>query len=315
MGDDEIVVAVDGSAPSLAATRWAAVEAARRDLPLRLVHACVPAPRPYPRTREEQVALFHALPDHGRTWLREAQGLAERTCPGVVVRQDLRVGHAVAVVVAAAERAVLVASGARGLGGFDGLAVGSVASGLAHHAQCPVVIVRDDRFPVAAEPIVVGVDGSAAGAAALAFAVGEAVLHGVDLEVVHTWSPVAFPDMWAVQPLDADLADLAAREESLLRRLVEPHRVAHPGLTVRTVVVRDRPVRALLDRAAGARLLVVGSRGRHAHPGVGLGSTSASLAHVSPVPLAVVRAASTSDNENPVWREHERDGLQRTEES
>ncbi|GAA3044099.1 universal stress protein [Actinokineospora globicatena] len=315
MGDDEIVVAVDGSIPSLAAARWAAVEAGQRGLPLRLVHACVRAPTPYPRTRDEQVAVFHALSDHGRTWLREAQGLVERTCPGLDVRQDLRVGQAVAVVLAAARRAVLVVTGARGLGGFDGLAVGSVASGLAHHAPCPVVIVRDDRFPVADEPVVVGVDGSAAGAAALAFAVGEAVLHGVDLEVVHTWSPVAFPDMWAVQPLDADLAALAAREEGLLRRLVEPHRAAHPGLTVRTVVVRDRPVRALLDRAAGARLLVVGGRGRHAHPGVGLGSTSASLTHVSPGPLAVVRAAPVPDNENPIGREHEGDGLQRTEES
>jgi nucleotide-binding universal stress UspA family protein len=63
----------------------------------------------------------------------------------------------------------------------------------------------------------------------------------------------------------------------------------YPDVRVDRVVLRDRPVRALLRLAENAQLLVVGSHGRGGFSGMLLGSTSQALVYHSPCPLAVVR--------------------------
>jgi nucleotide-binding universal stress UspA family protein len=45
-------------------------------------------------------------------------------------------------VLEASEGAWMVVLGARGLGGFKGLLLGSVSQQVVHHAPCPVLIVR-----------------------------------------------------------------------------------------------------------------------------------------------------------------------------
>jgi len=140
----EIVVGVDGSESALRALEWATEEARLRASRLLIVTAWhVPigaygasgfAPPVAPSLREsvqqegERVA--------GRA-VRQAQeaGLEQ-------VVQLVREGQAAHVLIQAARDAELLVVGSRGHGGFASLLLGSVSQQCAHHARCPIVIVR-----------------------------------------------------------------------------------------------------------------------------------------------------------------------------
>jgi nucleotide-binding universal stress UspA family protein len=65
----------------------------------------------------------------------------------------------------------------------------------------------------------------------------------------------------------------------------------HPEVPVRRVLARGRPAPSLLQEAAQAQLVVVGSRGRGELAGlVLLGSVGNVLVHRSPCSVAVVRS-------------------------
>lgn len=136
-----IVVGVDGSPASQAALRWAAGEADLRGCELDVVHAwspivfapvtgMVPTPTLAPEDLEREAIelLRHALADAGSP--RSARAV---TASGGVVE----------VLLSHAKGADLLVVGSRGRGGFTGLLLGSVSQQVAHHAPCPVVIVRD----------------------------------------------------------------------------------------------------------------------------------------------------------------------------
>lgn len=183
-----VVVGIDGSESALEAVRWAAREADRRQVPLRLVNAFG-----WPDTRHIGDAGFgggsrEVLLRSARKELAAAAAVADQAAPGMVVEQQLVVGFPVPVLQAEATRAQLVVLGHRGLGGFTGLLVGSVAVALAAHAACPVIVVRGSGLDAPSEgPVVVGVDGSPTSEAAIAFAFGAAAARGVPLVAVHTW--------------------------------------------------------------------------------------------------------------------------------
>jgi nucleotide-binding universal stress UspA family protein len=142
-----VVVGVDGSEPALRAVRWAAPEAARRRVPLRVVTA-------FEWTHDRalgQVGLGTSyreiMQGVARRSLDDAVQVARQTVPDLEVEPRLVVGCPIPVLTAEAERAQLVVLGDRGLGGVTGLLVGSVAVALAAHADSPVVLVRGDEAP------------------------------------------------------------------------------------------------------------------------------------------------------------------------
>ena len=61
---------------------------------------------------------------------------------GVLVERRVVEGPAATVLVDESRQADLLVVGSRGYGGFAGLLLGSVSQQCAHHAACPVVIVR-----------------------------------------------------------------------------------------------------------------------------------------------------------------------------
>lgn len=133
-----IVVGLDSSEGSERALRWALDEAELRGAELELVHSFPPP---------EMVALpaVVTLPsdDELRKGAEEIidQALANVGGPrDVPVVRTVRSGGAASVLCEAAEGADLLVVGARGLGGFRGLLLGSVTHQVVAHAPCPVVV-------------------------------------------------------------------------------------------------------------------------------------------------------------------------------
>ena len=149
-----IVVGVDGFEPSMAALRWAIHQA-------RLTGAVV-----------EAVTAWHV--PVGTGWLPAADMpdyqedafdvLAEAMAQMYVIDPDVEVcprvvkGQAGQVLVDAAEGADLLVVGCRGHGGLVGAMLGSVSQFCAHHAPCPVVIMRGK--PALCQPAGTGVRAS-----------------------------------------------------------------------------------------------------------------------------------------------------------
>ncbi|MFI9012327.1 universal stress protein [Actinosynnema sp. NPDC053489] len=279
-----IVVGVDGSDTAVEAAGWAAAEAARHRVPLKLVHAYVLPTHSYPELVLTGPEVQRAFETQGRQWLDDVAGTVRAVAPEV--ETSLVVAPPTAALIAESRTARLVVVGSRGLGGFSGLLVGSVAVAVSTHGACPVVVVRD---PAPGDgPVVVGVDGSPVSEEAIAFAFEEASLRDAPLTAVLAWTDFQLDSpfgSWAT----VDWSQVEADQRQLLAERLAGWQERYPDVRVDRRVVRGGPARALLQAARDARLLVVGSRGRGGFTGMLLGSTSQSLVYHATCPLAVVR--------------------------
>jgi len=138
-----IVVGVDGSEESKAALRWALDEGRLRSASVRAIYAWA---FPHMATWSGYIAPAQLNIDalqHDAEELLDSV-IAEANTEGVDVGRAAVQGSAAQVLVEAAAEADLLVVGSRGHGGFAGLLLGSVSQQCAHHAPCPVVIVRGE---------------------------------------------------------------------------------------------------------------------------------------------------------------------------
>ncbi|MER6984686.1 universal stress protein [Streptomyces carpinensis] len=139
-----IVVGVDGSDSSKQALRWAVRQAKLTGDVVEAVtawnlppfHLSVPRWLP-PETGDEA-----ALESQARTGLAAAVEETVGSQPPVEVRTAVWNGTAATALLDAARDASLLVVGSRGLGGFSGLLLGSVAQHCTQYAACPVVVIR-----------------------------------------------------------------------------------------------------------------------------------------------------------------------------
>jgi nucleotide-binding universal stress UspA family protein len=285
-----IAVGVDGSPPSKVAVDWAAREASLRGLPLTLVHV-IPSSltRMWPQVpTPPELQEWHEL--NGHEILRQARQVAEDAAKGrngIEMSSHIVTGNASATLIDLSKEAAMIVVGCRGLGAIGRRLLGSVSWGLLHHAKCPVAVIHneDPLMPTPAmAPVVVGIDGSPASELATAIAFDEASRRGVELVAVHAWSDYgayALPGVtWSDMQKDA--------EEILAERMAGWHE-RYPDVTVRRIVVRDRPAHQLLDQSESAQLTVVGSHGRGGFAGMLLGSVSSAVAESARMPVIVAR--------------------------
>lgn len=163
--------------------------------------------------------------------------------------------------------------------------------------------------PAPADSIVVGHDGSLGASEALDFALELA--HGlkVPVVIVRSWTIDTAP-----KPPEAEFgfvssfAEIARVVDDNVRADTQSAIAAHPAVAVDFRVALGQPAEVLIDIAARARMLVVGSRGRGGFRSLLLGSVSEQCVRHAICPVLVVRRRHGSDAPSGTFAEVEEDG-------
>jgi nucleotide-binding universal stress UspA family protein len=138
-----VLVGHDGSEWAQEALAWAARLAGRAGLELHVIRAWSMTTAPRPATWEP--GYVPPLTDFEQAVRDELDAHVARAGldPPVQVRTHVLHRPPAKGLIEAAKEADLLVVGARGLGGFSGLLLGSVSDQCVHHAPCPVTVVRD----------------------------------------------------------------------------------------------------------------------------------------------------------------------------
>lgn len=286
-----ILVGYDGSENAEQALGWAIAEAKRTGQRLSILTAySIPT---YNSIGMEAVAVSvaeddsvkqgaQAIADQGRTRAREA---------GVEAEALTAFGDATGVMRDLSERADLLVLGARGRGGFIGLLVGSTASSVPGHAQCPTVVVPKNADAATAgereQVVVVGMDGSERGRVAALEAAERAQFRGLTLVLVCALAPINPAAVAWVPPAEA--ADGMKKEVQVQLDAAREWLLSHfPELEIQTRIIDGTPQRVLVSLSESVALTVVGARGGGGFMGMLLGSTSQAVLSQARGPILVV---------------------------
>jgi nucleotide-binding universal stress UspA family protein len=256
---DAIVAAADGSEQSLRAVEWAACEAAMRGAALQIVTVPVLRRRMAWESGPEGApqAVADAIVRSCDRVLARAAGRAAEVEPGLDVRTALWSGPPARALCEAASHASMLVAGSRGSGRLAAMVLGSVSRHVATHADCPVVVAREETAAAHRE-IVVGVRDLDQ-PAAIGFAFEEAALRKARLRIVHAWHWF-LPEMRLTDTgrADADTDDITAEATQWLAGLVSFWREKYPEVDVAENVAHGRPARILAGCPARADLTVLG---------------------------------------------------------
>ncbi len=274
---NKIIVGVDGSDHAAVALRWAARQGELRGVEVVAVFAWNYFDQGY---RSPGQVL---LPDFGEA---EAEQLLEDAVAAAGAGHDvsrLTINDPVSdALLETAGHDDLLVVGARGLGGFKVLLLGSVSQRTLELASCPVAVIHGEETAARTGTIVVGFDGSPSSMGAVRWAAAQAAASGEPLRIVHAWQPPAYTEVAAPQVIDA----LAEGARHLVADALEDPSL--DGLDATSEVVCAGAAHALLDQEADASMIVVATRGRGPIKRVLLGSTSRQVTTHATVPVVVV---------------------------
>ncbi|MGW4719075.1 universal stress protein [Nocardia sp. NPDC004260] len=287
----KIVVGVDGSDGSWTALRWAARFAADRGRELEILHGMDAVGNDWVLGDYEVVipSVLDVIRQQGQDVVARAERVARSVAPELRISSRATTDTGKQLLIEHSAEAYAVVLGATGNAGtFAHL--GSTLLAVTAHARGAVVVVRTDPDADGtvhtSGPVVVGVDGSPVGDAAIEAAFTEAAERDVELVAVHVWSD------WDSGRF-AGHAHRAEAELDNIERAVLAERVAgwqekFPEVRVARKVEVSAPASHLLSWSNVAQLLVVGSRGRGGFAGMLLGSTANTLVQHASCPVMVV---------------------------
>ncbi|WP_198520703.1 universal stress protein [Kitasatospora sp. CB02891] len=280
---DSVVAGVDGSAESAAAARWAAADALRRGVALRLVTVVSPSGSAF----GHREPAGHRLPEFATTLRAELV----HALPGLDVSCEAIPGEPWSVLAAAGEKQWLLVLGSRGSGRLAGRLLGSVALRTAAEARCPVVLVPEGAAdPDGSGEVVVGASGERPSGAVLGFAFEEAARRGAVLRALEGGAEPHGP-----LRTDAPIGPAEVRRSLVEARTVRlqdalaPWQEKFPEVRTVAEVTGWGASRALLEASRGAALVVLGRRAP-AHPLAAphLGHLAHAVVHHAHGPVAVV---------------------------
>ena len=238
-----VVVGVDGTECGLGAVKWAAQEAARRDAPLRMVHATAPPRR---HDREDPAALE---PPHAKRIVAQAYTVAKHTEPGVRSVTEIVAGDPTKALLTAAAEGQLVVLGKSTTGAADEWILAPVAVRVSARSPRPVVLVPRPRGAMPADrPVaaVLGVGDPGDDERVAEFAAEAARRAGTALLVLQTRRPhSAVSDDWTQHD-----AEWAERFPGL-----EVRRTDLPGATANQVLTATCPAPLVVLSAGHGSLL------------------------------------------------------------
>ncbi len=248
-----IVAGIDGSIPSRTMVEWSVKRAATMspDAELLLIHVIDTADGDGELGADE-------LRTTASRMLEEETQRARSLHPHLSVRAELLEGPLVGTLIAAATEADadLIVVGTHKTGFSRGRLFGSRSLQIAAESTIPVAIIPESSRRLRSG-IVVGVDESNGGAAAIEFAAAEAERTNQELTLIRCWEP---PMSRTGEAESIRMAE-KAYETQAKRRLSDAVVLIHQHH--RTLVTRSRSIRrpaadALLDAATSASLLVIG---------------------------------------------------------
>ncbi len=285
-GRHGVLVCVDGSAASDAAVAWGAREAIMHRLPVTLMYAVPPVVVGWPVGQ-----LYEEMPQWQKDDAQQVMDRARKAATAALrdgespeIRTETVYSSVAPALIAASAQARMVVTGAQGLGPLGRLLLGSVTTGLVHHAHCPVAVIHAGAEPDPGAPVLLGIDGSPASEAATALAFDEASRRGVGLLALHAWSDVGvFP------VLGMDWHDRENEGHEILAERLAGWQEQYPDVRVERILHCDKPSHWLVKESERAQLVVVGSHGRGGFPGMLLGSVSSGVVQAAQVPVIVVR--------------------------
>lgn len=282
-----VTVGLDGSPESLSAARWAAEEAEKRKLTLRLLHAW-PLLAPEPARVPSEVDQNY----WAKRLVHTAQAELGTRHPGLAVVGSLVAEDAREALLQAAAESELLVLGSRGLEPVESYFLGDVSMPVVARAERPVVLVRAEPTPeeqpaAPAARVVVALKLRGSCDEVLDFAFHSAAARGVPLLAVHGRSVPFHARMpWGVDHDVREELTKDARKE--LGKALRPWHEKYPQVEVDDSIRLASPAEAVVRACEGAGLLVVGRR-LHRHGVVShLGPVAQAAIHHGRCPVAVV---------------------------
>ncbi|MEU0805192.1 universal stress protein [Streptomyces sp. NPDC005970] len=288
MEEQVVTVGLDGSPESLAAARWAADEAERRELALRLLHAWILLSPPTPDSPAADDQNYWA-----KRIVHDAHMELGRRHPDLPIAEETVAEEAETALLDAAARSRMLVLGSRGMEPLASFFLGDISLYVVGRAERPVVLVRageaaEERpSEVREREVVVGLSLHGPQDNLLEFAYVTAFTRGVPLRAVHGRGlPVQAFVPWGVDPgIARDVAEKAQRE---LDEVLRPWRERFPRVRVIDEVRLESPAQAVVRAASGSGLLIIGRRGHRAALAPRLGPVVQAAVHHATCPVAVV---------------------------
>jgi nucleotide-binding universal stress UspA family protein len=213
---------------------------------------------------------------------REAHRIRE-ALPGAQVETAMADGSIPGVLKRSSREADLLVIGSHRTRHARSVLTGRLPLRIAEHAACPVVVVPNDWQPRSGS-IVVGLGDNESSDAAVAFAAAQAADLGIELRVLHAWSPPSSSAELPSLVLDPD--ELRAAHADRLAAVAG--RLREQGGVVRESLHEGAAGFALVALAADAALVVVGTHRTGPIGELLVGSTAATLIRDSRTPVCVV---------------------------